>query len=229
MGIGSRTDVKDKIRQGLVMVNDNRIMSTGIKIDLDSDVVKYDNQVVTYAMHEYYMLNKPSGVISATKDHKDKTVLELIDSKRKDLFPVGRLDKDTEGLLLITNDGELAHNLLSPIKHVPKRYFAKIEGNVTNEHVKAMALGMTFKDGTVVRPGELTILQSGDISEVELVIHEGMYHQVKRMFLNLGLKVVFLKRLSMGSLKLDTNLKPGEYRPLTDNEIQQLRGNTNVN
>lgn len=229
MGIGSRTDVKDKIRQGLVIVNDNRIMSTGIKIDLDSDVVKYDNQVVTYAMHEYYMLNKPSGVISATKDHKDKTVLELIDSKRKDLFPVGRLDKDTEGLLLITNDGELAHNLLSPIKHVPKRYFAKIEGNVTNEHVKAMALGMTFKDGTVVRPGELTILQSGDISEVELVIHEGMYHQVKRMFLNLGLKVVFLKRLSMGSLKLDTNLKPGEYRPLTDNEIQQLRGNTNVN
>ncbi len=229
MGIGSRTDVKDKIRQGLVMVNDNRIMSTGIKIDLDSDVVKYDNQVVTYAMHEYYMLNKPSGVISATKDHKDKTVLELIDSKRKDLFPVGRLDKDTEGLLLITNDGELAHNLLSPIKHVPKRYFAKIEGNVTNEHVKAMALGMTFKDGTVVRPGELTILQSGDISEIELVIHEGMYHQVKRMFLNLGLKVVFLKRLSMGSLKLDTNLKPGEYRPLTDNEIQQLRGNTNVN
>ena len=169
------------------------------------------------------MLNKPSGVVSATTDSKDKTVLDLIDNKkRKDLFPVGRLDKDTEGLLLITNDGEMAHRLLSPKKHVDKVYYAKIEGVVTEEDQKAFAEGVSLGSGEKAKPADLEILVSDEISEIRLTIQEGKFHQVKRMFESVNKKVIYLKRLSMGSLILDETLKLGEYRKLTEEEIRTL-------
>ena len=169
------------------------------------------------------MLHKPAGVISATTDAKDKTVIDLIESKkRKDLFPVGRLDKDTEGLLLITNDGELAHRLLSPKKHVDKVYFAKVKGVVTEEDQRIFAEGVSLGKGEMAKPSRLEILVSDEISEIRLTIQEGKFHQVKRMFLSVGKEVIYLKRLSMGTLQLDENLALGEYRPLTEEELKQL-------
>ena len=168
------------------------------------------------------MLNKPAGVVSATKDNHDKTVLELIKTERKDLFPVGRLDKDTEGLLLITNDGELAHRLLSPKKHVDKVYFAKVKGVVTEEDQRIFAEGVSLGQGEMAKPSKLEILVSDEISEIRLTIQEGKFHQVKRMFLSVGKEVIYLKRLSMGTLQLDENLALGEYRPLTEEELKQL-------
>ena len=170
------------------------------------------------------MLNKPDGYISATFDKRDPIVLDLID--KEDLvfepFPVGRLDKDTEGLLVLTNDGQLAHRVLSPKKHVPKTYYAKIEGIVTEEDIKAFAKGVTLDDGYETMPAELIILKSDEISEIELTIHEGKFHQVKRMFESVDKKVIYLKRLSMGKLKLDENLALGEYRELTDEEVKMI-------
>ena len=180
------------------------------------------------------MLNKPAGVISATNDPKQKTVLDLItDKSRKDLFPVGRLDKDTEGLLLITNDGDLAHQLLSPKKHVDKVYRARIEGQVTAEDAALFAKGLKIDDedgAWRAMPAKLNILSSGPESEVEITIREGKFHQIKRMFEAVDKKVVYLKRLSMGSLRLDETLALGEYRELTEDEVQALKeskGHTN--
>ena len=169
------------------------------------------------------MLHKPAVVISATKDDRDKTVLDLItDKKRNDLFPVGRLDKDTEGLLLITNDGELAHRLLSPKKHVDKVYYAKVQGKVDESDVKAFADGVDIGDDTLAKSADLRILKSEEESEIELTITEGRFHQVKRMFHAVGKEVIYLKRLSMGSLALDKTLTKGEYRSLTEEEIKKL-------
>ena len=186
-----------------------------------------NGQPVSYVSYEYYMLNKPAGVISATEDRKDTTVLDLIkDKKRKDLFPVGRLDKDTEGLLLITNDGDLAHRLLAPKKHVDKVYYAKIRGKVTEEDVKQFEKGLnigTENKPEMTRPASLEILTSADESQIRLTIHEGKFHQVKRMFLAVGKEVTYLKRERMGTLCLDENLKPGEYRPLTKEEMEHVR------
>ena len=169
------------------------------------------------------MLHKPSGVVSATKDKKEKTVLDLIEGqKRKDLFPVGRLDKDTEGLLLITNDGTLAHRLLAPGKHVDKVYYAKIDGKVTKEDVIRFSEGVDIGDEDLTLPAKLEILTSAEESQILLTIQEGRFHQVKRMFESVGKKVTYLKRMSMGSLILDENLKKGEYRPLTKEEIEKL-------
>ena len=169
------------------------------------------------------MLHKPAGVISATKDDRDKTVLDLItDKKRNDLFPVGRLDKDTEGLLLITNDGELAHRLLSPKKHVDKVYYAKVQGKVDESDVKAFADGVDIGDDTPTKSADLRILKSEEESEIELTITEGRFHQVNRMFHAVGKEVISLKRLSMGSLVLDKTLTKGEYRSLTEEEIKKL-------
>ena len=181
---------------------------------------------MAYASLEYYMLNKPAGVVSATEDSRDTTVLDLIrDKKRKDLFPVGRLDKDTEGLLLITNDGALAHRLLSPKKHVDKVYYAKVQGKVTEEDVRCFQEGVNIgTDGKEewTRPGTLEIIRSSSESEIRLSICEGKYHQVKRMFQAVGKEVTYLKRESMGPLVLDENLHSGEYRPLTKEEIKDV-------
>ena len=170
------------------------------------------------------MLNKPDGYISATFDKRDPIVLDLIDKEALifEPFPVGRLDKDTEGLLVLTNDGQLAHRVLSPKKHVPKTYYAKVEGVVTEEDVKAFADGVILDDGYETMPAELEILKSDEISEIELTIHEGKFHQVKRMFESVGKKVVYLKRLSMGKLKLDEGLALGKYRELTEEEVKMI-------
>ena len=223
MGIGTRAEVKKYIRQGRVKLDDQVIKTPEIKLDEKIQHVFLDGQAVTYEEYEYYMLHKPAGVVSATTDVKDKTVIDLItDSKRKDLFPVGRLDKDTEGLLLITNDGDMAHRLLAPKKHVDKVYYAKVAGIVTQEDVEIFKKGMEIGKGEVAKPSILKIIYSGEVSEIELTIQEGKFHQVKRMFHSVGKEVLYLKRISMGSLVLDENLKKGEYRPLTKEELEKL-------
>ena len=222
MSIGTRTEVKKLISKGLVTVNDSTVKKPETKIDTEKDEVICQGISVSYAEYEYYMLNKPQGVISATEDPNQETVLDLISSKRKDLFPVGRLDKDTEGLLLITNDGQLAHKLLAPGKHVDKVYYARIDGCVTDRDVEAFKEGLDIGDDKKTLPGFLKILSSGDVSEIELSIHEGRFHQVKRMFQAVDKEVVFLKRLSMGGLSLDPKLKPGEYKELKKDEIDML-------
>lgn len=227
MSVASRSTIKDMAKKGRIAVNGNIVKATDLKIDEDVDTVYVDGQVIAFSNTEYFMLNKPAGVITATLDKKAKTVLDLIDERtRNDLFPVGRLDKDTEGLLLITNDGDLAHRLLAPKKHVEKVYYADIDGIVTDEHVRRFAEGLTLLDGTPVMPGELTVLETdtnADTSKIQLTIHEGKFHQVKRMFEAVGCSVTYLKRLSMGPLMLDDALKPGEYRRLTDEEINMLK------
>ena len=230
MGKGTRSEVKKAISKGLVRVNNVIVKKPETKLDTDSDHVLFDGVLVGYAQHEYYMLNKPAGVISAT-EHVDcvrllrrrwRTPCLIIERKRKDLFPVGRLDRDTEGLLLISNDGELAHRLLSPSKHVDKVYYAKIDGEVTIEDVEAFQQGVDIGKEKLTRPAKLRVLKSGTQSEIELTICEGKFHQVKRMFQAVGKEVVYLKRLQMGTLILDESLKPGEYRELTEQEIADL-------
>ena len=224
LGYGSRSELKKFCKNGLVKVNGKVINNPGVQVDVENDEIIFDGEKVTYKEFIYLMLNKPDGYISATFDKRDPIVLDLID--KEDLvfepFPVGRLDKDTEGLLVLTNDGQLAHRVLSPKKHVPKTYYAKIEGIVTEEDIKAFAKGVTLDDGCETMPAELIILKSDEISEIELTIHEGKFHQVKRMFESVDKKVIYLKRLSMGKLKLDENLELGEYRELTDEEVKMI-------
>lgn len=223
MGCGTRSQVKREIAGGSVMVNGAPARRPEDKIDTEKDSVVFRGSPVGYVEYEYFMLNKPAGVVSATEDRKERTVLDLIDARRrKDLFPVGRLDKDTEGLLLITNDGEMAHRLLSPKKHVDKVYYARVAGRITEEHVRLFAEGVDIGDEKPALPAELTVLSSGEISEIELVIREGRFHQVKRMFQAAGGEVTYLKRLRMGSLVLDGELEPGEYRKLTEEEVRAL-------
>ena len=226
MGVGTRQEVKKQIRQGKAAVNGTVVKAADTKIDETSDEVTICGRNISYVSYEYYMLNKPAGVVSATEDRRDTTVIDLIkEKKRKDLFPVGRLDKDTEGLLLITNDGDLAHRLLAPKKHVDKVYYAKIDGMVTEEDVKRFAEGIDIgaEEAEMTRPAKLDIMKSAEESEIRLTIHEGKFHQVKRMFLAVGKEVTYLKRERMGTLCLDENLKPGEYRLLTEEEIENVR------
>jgi 16S rRNA pseudouridine516 synthase len=224
LGFGSRKEVKMLLKAGAVKVNGEKVKDAKEHIDPNNDVVSINGQEVVYKEFIYLMMNKPAGVISATEDNRDETVIDLLEMEDQvyEPFPVGRLDKDTEGLLLITNDGQLSHRLLSPKKHVPKTYFAVIEGVVTDEDIQAFKNGVTLDDGYETKPGELTILKSGLMSDIELTITEGKFHQVKRMFQAVGKRVVYLKRMSMGSLKLDETLELGEYRELTDEEIEEL-------
>lgn len=230
MGEGTRQEVKKYIRQGRILIDGMPVKKPEYKVDEARQRVILDGRDIGYSRFEYYMLNKPAGVVSATEDAADRTVVELIAGrKRKDLFPVGRLDKDTEGLLLITNDGALAHRLLSPKSHVDKCYYARVQGLVTEEDVKKFLAGVdigTAKQSERTAPGRLQILdadESSGVSRIRLVIQEGKYHQVKRMFAAVGKKVCYLRRESMGSLVLDAGLKPGEYRKLTDEELRELR------
>ncbi len=223
MGVGTRSEVKQYIRKGRVLLNNTVVKASDIKINTNSDIVVFDGNQINYIRTEYYMLNKPAGVVSATRDKFASTVVDLIDSANKDLFPVGRLDKDTEGLLLITNDGDLAHKLLSPKKKVPKVYFAKVRGRVSNEDVEIFAKGITLEEEFTTLPAHLEILEEGEISFIHVTIHEGKFHQVKRMFEAVNKEVIYLKRLSMGSLVLDKDLEIGDYRPLTQEEIDLLK------
>ncbi|WP_332649458.1 pseudouridine synthase [Lysinibacillus sp. 54212] len=224
MGYGSRKEVKNLLKQKAVTVDGAVVKDAALRVDPDKQDVSVFGERVIYTEFIYLMMNKPQGVISATEDRYDKTVIDLLDplSQHFQPFPVGRLDKDTEGLLLITNDGNLAHNLLSPKKHVPKVYYATIDGTVTEADIKAFKQGVELDDGYVTKPGELVILQSGPTSEIQLMIQEGKFHQVKRMFEAVGKKVTYLKRISMGSLVLDESLPLGDYRELTEQELAQL-------
>ena len=252
MGCGTRSEIKKNIRAGRVSVGEKTIRDAGFSVQ-SGEEIRYLGEIVRYENFSYYMMNKPQGVISASEDRKMKTVVDLIDEqKRKDLFPAGRLDRDTEGLLLITNDGALAHRLLSPKHHVDKRYYAEVSGTVTEDDVQAFADGLILPDGLECLPAKLEILRAADddeevssdesvpdnetapdgsvhddealaTSEVEVVIQEGKFHQIKRMFAARGMEVLYLKRLTMGPLILDDTLEPGEYRRLTEKELQSLK------
>ena len=244
MQAGTRSAVKDIIRKKRVTINGEVITRPEIKVDIDKDVVAVDNNVLGYSEYEYYMLNKPAGVVSAVSDKDFKTVVELItDNKRKDLFPVGRLDKDTEGLLLITDDGMLAHELLAPGKHVDKTYFVRVEGKLTVENIRNLENGVDIGEEKLTMPAKVEIvggswegaggMQPGRVrienlpevyTELHLTIHEGKFHQVKRMMAAVGNPVIYLKRISMGPLILPDNLKKGECRPLTEEELLRLKG-----
>ncbi|MBO5153703.1 MAG: rRNA pseudouridine synthase [Eubacterium sp.] len=224
MQIGTRSEVKKLIRAGKVQVGGHVCKNADEKFDPEQTEVMVDHVLVGYAAYEYFMLNKPKGCVSATEDNRYPTVLDYISQhKRKDLFPVGRLDLDTEGLLLITNDGALAHELLSPAKHIPKTYEAKIDGIVTQADVELFAQGMDIGEKKFTKPAKLVILKANVISHVQITIYEGKFHQIKRMFEAIDKPVLELKRISMGALALDEQLEPGEYRPLTEEEIEYLR------
>lgn len=224
MALGTRSEVKNLIKKGRVMVNDAIVTRPEYKVDIHADRLLCDGREIIYQTFVYYMLNKPGGIITATTDKRQKTVLDLIpDRERRDLFPVGRLDKDTEGLLLITNDGALAHDLLSPKKHVSKTYQALVDGHVTEDDVRLFAEGLTIDEEWTALPAELKILSAGSQSLVEITIYEGKFHQIKRMFEAVDKKVLTLKRLTMGPLQLDMALAPGAYRTLTEEEIKALQ------
>lgn len=224
MGEGSRSYIKKLVKTGAVTVDGDIVTSSDFKIS-ENQKVCIDGKQVMYIQYVYIMLNKPKGVISATEDSYESTVLDLLGDKFKifDIFPVGRLDKDTEGLLIITNDGQLSHNLLSPRKHISKKYYAEIDGIVTQKDIEQFKLGIELDDGYLTLPAQLEILESSNTSKVEIVLTEGKYHQIKRMFEALDKKVVYLKRIAMGDIELDPNLNLGEFRYLTEDEIYKLK------
>lgn len=227
MNIGTRSEIKTWIRKGRVVVGNAPCKRPEEKVDIHDDEITFDGQRIIYEEYIYIMLNKPAGVVSATSDKRDKTVIDIIASvKRKDLFPVGRLDKDTEGFLILTNDGNLAHKLLSPKKEVDKVYFAKINGRVNADDVAAFLSGISIGEDKPCLPAKLDILVSDVVSEINLTICEGKYHQVKRMFEAVGKEVIYLKRTSMGGLPLDPLLKPGDFRRLTIDEVKYLKNIT---
>ncbi|WP_127496538.1 pseudouridine synthase [Paenibacillus glycanilyticus] len=229
-GYGTRSEIKKLVKQGKVTVAGKVVKDSGQLVDPELDEVSFDGERVMYREVIYLMMNKPPGVISATEDRRERTVIDLLEPEDQvmDPFPVGRLDKDTVGLLLLTNDGQLAHELLSPRKHVPKTYEAVVHGDVGEEDQTQFKAGVTLDDGYVTMPSDLKILkkdggEGGVTSVISLTIMEGKFHQVKRMFEAVGKKVVYLKRVSMGPLELDADLEEGTYRELTDEEIALLR------
>ena len=223
MGVGTRSEVKAYLKKGQVTVNGESIKKPEVKIDENKDTICFQGLPLVYEAVQYFLLNKPADCVTATRDNLSETVMSFLpDNRRDDLFPVGRLDKDTEGLLLITNDGQLAHELLSPRKHVDKTYFAVIDGEVREEHKQLFQDGLDIGDEDLTMPAKLEILKSGEVSEIELTIQEGRFHQVKRMFEAIGTKVTYLKRIFMGPLVLG-DLQPGEVRILTDSELDALR------
>ncbi len=221
MNIGTRSEVKNAIKKGKVTVNGSVCKNSDMKIDENIDCICYENKEIAYEKYVYYMLNKPAGVVSATKDTKDKTVLDLLENvSGKDLFPVGRLDKDTEGLLIITNDGELAHNLLSPKKHISKTYRVLTKGEISELQIKQLEEGVDIGEEKNTLPAKV---QKIDTKEILLTIYEGKFHQVKRMLQAVDNEVIYLERLKMGQLKLDTSLERGAFRKLTIDEISILK------
>ena len=219
-GIGSRKEVKELIKQGLVFVNDERIKNSDKNIDEIKDVIKIRDKCIEYRKYVYIMLNKPQNIISATEDNKHKTVIDLIKGyDTYNIFPVGRLDIDTEGLLLLTNDGKLSHNLLSPKKHVEKEYFVKLKENINDIDINKVENNIELEDGYICKKAKIKRLSK---NELYISITEGKFHQVKRMFKAVGNEVIFLKRVRMANILLDKNLKSGEYRELTEDELKGL-------
>lgn len=234
VGLGTRTEVKQLIKKKQITVNGQIATKPDTKIALDEDQIEYQNKLLYLKEFEYILLNKPGGYVSATKDNTAPTVLSLIHSTRSDLFPVGRLDKDTEGLLILSNDGDLAHRLLSPKHHVPKTYYAEIKGEVTQKDITQFANGIEIgdEDLEVTKPAKLSIVKpydsNTDTSYIEVTITEGKFHQVKRMFLAIHKEVLYLKRISFGSLSLPNDILTGDYRALTDAEILILKKDANL-
>ena len=215
----SRKESKDVIKSGRVCVNDKVLRDPSFSINESSDIILVDSKQIKYEKFVYYMLNKPLGVVSATKDNIDKTVIDLLKPEgRDDLFPVGRLDKDTVGLLIITNDGPLSHHLTSPKHHVDKTYYVKIGHPLSDSDIEKLSYGIKLDDAEC-KPAKVEVLSD---NEINLTITEGMFHQVKRMLKAVDNEVLYLKRLSMGELKLDENLEEGTYRRLTDEEIKMI-------
>ena len=230
----TRSQARDVIVKGRVCVNGEVKKTTAEQVKEESDVLTLDGKMLTFQKFVYYMLNKPAGTVSATQDKADKTVLSLLsaeDKKRRNLFPVGRLDKDTEGLLLLTDDGMLSHQLISPKKHADKLYFAKLAREITEEDIAVFASGMKVDEELTAMPAVLRRLSAGELAgflpdggfAAAVTLQEGKFHQVKRMFAATGNEVLYLKRMAMGGVYLDETLDPGEYRALTEEELQRLR------
>lgn len=226
-GIGSRKEVKSHIRKGHVTVNGIVIKKDDFKVNVVSDKIFFDNQIIEYREFIYLMLHKPANYISATKDNVHLTVLELIDGyENYDLFPVGRLDIDTEGLLIISNDGDFAHRLLAPSRNHAKLYYARIKGIVTPKDIEIFEQGIVIEDKYTCKPANLRILSTTtNYSEIEVEIFEGKFHQIKKMFLAINKEVEYLKRIKIRNLCLDSSLKKGEFRELTNEELVDLMTN----
>lgn len=225
MGYGSRKEVKLMVRKGRVKVNSDTVKNGSLLVDLDKDVIEFDNIVVEYKEFIYLMLNKPAGFVSATKDNLHETIVDLLDDEDLifDPFPVGRLDIDTEGMLLITNDGKFSHDLLSPKKHIPKKYYVELDGPLNEGLVDDFKKGINVNDEYVTMPSKLEILEVEGKNAAYITIMEGKYHQIKRMFLENSLEVTYLKRVMMGDLELDNNLEAGQYRELDAKEVEMLK------
>ncbi len=222
MGYGSRSEIKKFAKQALISLNGKVEKDCSKIIDPSIDQLCFDGDAVLYKKYIYLLMNKPAGVISATFDNLHKTVIDLLPEKYRsyDVFPVGRLDKDTEGFLILTNDGSLAHNLLSPKKHVDKEYYAEVDGELTSNDVHQFQRGILLNDGYKTLPADLTILQADPIRSLcRITVREGKFHQVKRMFLSIGKPVLYLKRIRMGQLMLDPSLELGETRELSEEEL----------
>lgn len=218
----TRTEAKNAVKKGQIAVNGQVQKAADFKVKENTDTVTFQGKPLSYAAFHYYMLHKPAGVITATEDKKESTVMDILrEEKVKNLFPVGRLDKDTEGLLLVTDDGELAHNLLSPKKHVDKEYLVKVRDSISEEDCRKLSEGVDIGDEKPTAPAKVERVAE---KEILLTIREGRFHQVKRMLQAVGNEVLYLKRLSMGSLRLPADLEKGAYRPLSEEEIYKIKG-----
>lgn len=231
LGYGSRKEIKGIAKKGLVTVDGVVIKDSAFQLDPEKSVITVNGEEINYRKHIYLLMNKPDGVVSATYDKYDHTVVDILEPEDAvfEPFPVGRLDKDTVGLLILTNDGDLNHRLISPKWHVDKVYYAKIDKEVTEKDVKAFEKGVTLDDGYKCMPAGLEILTSSEEgSEVHVTLQEGKFHQVKRMFESLDKKVVYLRRIKFGPIDIDEDLEEGQYRELTDEEVEMLKKGANL-
>ncbi|PTI89597.1 16S rRNA pseudouridine(516) synthase [Mammaliicoccus vitulinus] len=221
-GIGTRKEVKKFLKKNLVKVNDVIVKKPEMHINPEEDIITFDDIPIEYEPVVYLMMNKPAGYVSATEDDEHETVIDIVpEYMHLDLFPVGRLDKDTEGLLLLTNDGKFSHQLMSPKHRVPKRYYAEVDGHINEDAIKKFEKGIDLGDFTS-SPSELEIIESGESSKAIVTIYEGKFHQVKRMFHSIDCEVTYLKRLKIASLELDEQLELGEYRHLMEEDFKLL-------
>lgn len=226
-GIATRSKIRELAKKGLIRVNNEIVKKTDLKIDVQKDEIFFDGKKIEYQKYHYYILNKPAGYITATIDSRDKTVMDILkDVPYKNMFPVGRLDKDTEGLLLITDDGDLAHKLLAPKNHIDKTYFVKCSGIISDRDISVLESGVDIGDNKPTMPARAVLKATDDeknISELFLTIREGRFHQVKRMIKAVGKTVIYLERVAFGSIKLDDSIERGKYRRLTEDEIEELK------
>ena len=222
MGISTRTESSKAARAGLILVNGAAVKKADAHIDPEKDEIIFCGRKIGYRKYTYILMNKPDGVVSATEDGKDKTVIDLLpeELQRLNLFPCGRLDKHTVGLVMLTDDGELAHRLLSPKHHVKKKYFFESKFPLTEDEISYLEKGATLEDGYITKPSEIELLEDGKSGYITLV--EGKYHQIKRMLESVNNKITYLERITFGPLALDENLARGQWRFLTDEEIKKL-------